>query len=59
MKNNFVEKTMNTIYAIDEYRKIKGNDDAIKEYYKKNGTYRGIEAYLLRQHRITADEDRC
>lgn len=38
---------MNTIYAIDEYRKIKGNDDAIKEYYKKNGTYRGIEAYLL------------
>lgn len=47
MKNNFVEKTMNTIYAIDEYRKRKGNDDAIEEYYKKNGSYRGIETYLL------------
>ena len=34
MKNNFVEKTMNTIYAIDEYRKIKGNDDEIKEYHR-------------------------
>lgn len=58
MNKSFSENTMEIINAIKEYRDKHGDDGIVEKYYEEHGTYTGIDIYL-RQHRITADEDRC
>lgn len=44
----FVAKTMNQINIIQAYKEKYGEDD-INDYFKKFGTWQGIEDYLSQQ----------